>query len=115
MGLAALFSNIVSSAINVGEARAVVAEGYQEAISTMSGMIGNAGQQTVFNDYVQPAFAANLGPVEDGWEDVDIGDYMAFMGEIVEEGNQIMADAYDLAQEILSELEEAAEEASYEE
>jgi vacuolar-type H+-ATPase subunit H len=34
---------------------------------------------------------------------------MDFMGEIVEEGNQIMADAYEFAQEILSELEEALE------
>lgn len=115
MGLAGLFANIVSSGLNIAEARDVIREGYQEAISTMEDMIGNAGQQTVFNDYVQPAFAANIGPIENGWTEVDIGEYMDFMGEIVEEGNQIMEAAYEEAQEILSELEEAAEEASSEE
>lgn len=109
MGLRSLFVNIISSGFSIAEARGVVIEGYEEAISTMNDMIGNAGQQTVFDDYVEPAFAENLGPIEDGWEDVDIGEYMDFMGEIVEEGNAIMAEAYEEAQEILSELEEAAE------
>ena len=77
----------------------------------MNGMVGNAGQQTVFNDYVAPAFREAAGPINDGWPGVDIGEYMDFMGEIVEEGNSIMEDAYAEAQEILSELEEALEEA----
>lgn len=115
MGLASLFVQAVQSAIDISEARAVVQDGLSEALNTMSGMVVNPGQQTVYNDYVLPAFQENIGPVEEGWTDVDIGEYMDFMGEIVEEGNEIMANAYDLAQEILSELEEAIEEGYYEE
>ena len=110
MGLSGLFFSAISSGFDISEARSVVKEGLEEALSTMEDMVANAGQQSVFNSYVQPQFVENAqAPVEDGWEDVDIGEYMDFMGEIVEEGNQIMAEAYDQAQEILSELEEAAE------
>jgi hypothetical protein len=116
MGLAAFFVSAISSGISIAEARNVVRQGLQESLSLMEGMVGNAGQLSVFNDYVQPQFTENAqAPIEDGWEDVDIGEYMDFMGEIVGEGNQIMAEAYELAQEILSELEEAAEEAAFEE
>jgi hypothetical protein len=115
MGLRSLFFSIVSSTISISEARSVVRQGLEEALSVMEGMVGNAGQATVFKDYVEPEFRANAqADIEDGWEDVDIGEYMDFMGEIVGEGNQIMADAYALAQEILSELEEALE-SNYEE
>jgi hypothetical protein len=115
MGLRGLFLSIVRSAVSISEARALIREGLEEALSLMEGMVGNAGQQTVFNDYVEPQFRENAqADIEDGWTDVDIGEYMDFMGEIVEEGNQIMADAYELAQEILSELEEALE-SNYEE
>lgn len=116
MGLFGWFGSVFQSGIDISEAREVINEGFQEALSTMEGMIGNAGQQTVYNSYVVPAFQDAKGPIEDGWNDVDIGEYMDFMGEIVEEGNSIMADAYDQAQEILSELEEEAEgEYEYEE
>lgn len=116
MGLFGLFGSVFQAGIDITEARELVNEAFQEALSTMEGMIGNAGQQTVFNDYVVPAFQDAKGPIEEGWNEVDIGEYMDFMGEIVEEGNNIMSDAYDEAQEILSELEEEAEsEYEYEE
>jgi hypothetical protein len=109
MGLFDLFGSVLDAGLDITEAREVVNEGFQEALSTMEGMVANDGQQTVYNDYVVPAFEDAKGPIEEGWTDVDIGEYMDFMGEIVEEGNSIMSDAYDLAQEILSEAEAAAE------
>ena len=109
MGMFSAFAQIASSGLDIAEARDIVREGLQDALSTMEGMIGNAGQQSVYNDYVVPAFIENTGRIEDGWTDVDIGEYMDFMGEIVEEGNSIMADAYDEAQEILSEIEREME------
>lgn len=116
MGLFSAFSSIVSGGLDIAEAREVVREGLSDALSTMEGMVGNAGQATVFNDYVEPAFRENAqADINDGWSDVDIGEYMDFMGEIVDEGNSIMADAYEVAQEILSEIEEAAEGAGDEE
>lgn len=109
MGLFDIFTAAVNSAIDITEARELVNEALQEALGTMEGMCGNEGQLSVFGDYVVPAFEDALGPIGDGWNEVDIGEYMDFMGEIVEEGNSIMSDAYDQAQEILSELEEEAE------
>jgi hypothetical protein len=110
MGLFSAFASIIGSGFDIAEARGVVKEGLSDALSTMEGMVGNAGQDAVFNDYVVPAFQENAqADIDDGWTDVDIGEYMDFMGEIVEEGNAIMADAYEIAQEILSEAEEAAE------
>jgi hypothetical protein len=109
MGLFDLFTAVVSSAIDITEARELVNEALEEALGTMEGMCGNEGQLSVFSDYVAPAFEASKGAIEDGWNDVDIGEYMDFMGEIVEEGNSIMSDAYEEAQEILSELEEEIE------
>ena len=110
MGLFSAFANIVSGGFSIAEARGVVREGLDDALSTMNDMVGNAGQDVVFNDYVVPAFKENAqADIQDGWTDVDIGEYMDFMGEIVDEGNSIMGDAYDEAQEILSEAEEAFE------
>lgn len=114
MSLARALSTIIDIGVDIAEARQVVRDGLIEALTTMEDMIGNAGQQTVFNDYVSPAFIENIGSINDGWEDVDIGEYMDFMGEIVEVGNLIMAEAYELAQEILSELEEYIEESGEE-
>jgi vacuolar-type H+-ATPase subunit H len=99
----------VGSAGNISEARELVREAYNDALDTMESMVGNEGQQVVFNDYVVPAFREARGPVKDGWTEVDIGEYMDFMGEIVEEGNSIMSEAYEEAQEMLSELEEFAD------
>lgn len=116
MGLGGLWFRIVGSAINISEARAVIKEGLAEALFVMDSMVGNPGQQTVFNNYVEPEFRINAqSDINDGWEDVDIGEYMDFMGEIVNEGNVIMYDAYEIAQAILSELEEAIEAAQEQE
>jgi hypothetical protein len=94
----------------------IIREALGEALSTMESMIGNSGQTTVFNDYVVEAFMdAAQADVEDGWEDVDIGEYMDFMGEIVEEGNNIMADAYDYAAEIGAEDADFSEDADSDE
>lgn len=110
MGLFSAFTNIVNSAVAINEARAIVRAGLEEALGIMSGMVGNPGQEVVFYDYVEPAFQENAqADIKDGWYDVDIGEYMDFMGEIVDEGNNIMEGAYELAQEILSELEESLE------
>ena len=110
MSMFGAFAQVVSSGLAIAEARSVVREGLSDALSTMESMVGNAGQETVYNSYVEPAFRENAqSDIKDGWEDVDIGEYMDFMGDIVDEGNSIMSDAYEQAQEILSEAEEAAE------
>jgi hypothetical protein len=101
------FGSAIQSGLNIAEARAIIKQGLSDALSTMQGMIGNPGQQTVYNDYVVEAFKENAqGDIEDGFEDIDIGEYMDFMAEIVNEGNAIMAEAYQEAQDILSEAEE---------
>lgn len=110
MGLFTLFNEVFDAGINISEARDIVNEAFQKALSTMESMCGNPGQTSVYNNYIIPAFTKAKGPIEDGWENVDIGEYMDFMGEIVEEGNNIMSEAYDEAQQILSELEEQLEE-----
>jgi hypothetical protein len=109
MGLFSFFTSAANSGISISDARELVSEALQDALDTMEDMVGNEGQQSVFNSYVAPAFREAKGPIKDGWEDVDIGEYMDFMGEIVEEGNSIMSEAYEEAQDILSELEEEAE------
>lgn len=89
------------------QANDIVEAAYYEAIDTMQDMIGNAGQQTVFNDHVIPAFASTLASTEigDNWDDVNIGEYMSFMGEIVAEGNAIMEKAYEEAQSLTLDAE----------
>lgn len=111
MGLSDLFNAAFDAAADIEEAREVIREGFADALSTMEGMVGNEGQQSVYDSYVVPEFEAAVGPINEGWPGVDIGEYMDFMGEIVEEGNSIMEEAYAEAQEILSEIEEALEEA----
>ena len=106
---------IGGSAGSISEARELVREALEDALNTMESMVGNEGQQVVFDSYVSPAFREARGPVSEGWPGVDIGEYMDFMGEIVGEGNSIMEEAYEEAQEILSELEQFAEEFAAEE
>jgi len=92
--------------------KSIIRSGLEDALGTMEGMIGNAGQDTVYQDYVIEAFQENSqADVEEGWQDVDIGEYMDFMGEIVAEGNAIMQDAYDQAEEQAAEIN-AIEEAT---
>lgn len=114
MGLFDLFSAAFDAARDIEEAREIIQQGLSDALSTMEGMVGNEGQESVYQNYVEPAFQDAVGPIKEGWPGVDIGEYMDFMGEIVEEGNGIMEEAYDEAQEILSEIEEALEEAEEE-
>jgi len=91
------------------EASEMVESSFYEAMDTMYGMCGNAGQETVFFDYVIPEFAAEMENTELGenWNDVDIGEYMAFMGEIVETGNAIMSEACDEASGLVDEADDA--------
>jgi len=90
--------------------QAIIKSGLEDALSTMEGMTANAGQDTVYQDYVIDGFRENAqADVEEGWSDVDIGEYMDFMGEIVAEGNSIMQDAYDQAQETQAEIDAIAE------
>lgn len=95
------------------EASDVVEAAYYEAMDTMFGMCGNEGQESIFNSQVIPAFAREVANTEldDNWNDVNIGEYMAFMGEIVAEGNDIMSRAYGEANGLINEAEDAAEEA----
>jgi hypothetical protein len=113
MGLFDLLE-IIESAIDIEEAFQIIESALDEALGTMSGMIGNEGQESIFQSYVVPAFQDAVGPIDEGWSDVDIGEYMDFMGDIVNEGNSIMSAAYDEAQQILSEIEEQIEEAKEE-
>lgn len=90
--------------------REIIISGLEDALSTMEGMVANPGQEAVYKDTIVPAFRENAqASVEDGWEDVDIGEYMDFMGEIVAEGNSIMQDAYDYAEEVQAEIDAIAE------
>jgi hypothetical protein len=101
---------IAASSFDITEARLIISTAYLQALQTMSSMVGNAGQLSVYDSYVIPQFeAVKNTKITFGWPDVDIGEYMSFMGEIVGEGNQIMNEAYDEAQRILSEYEEIAE------
>lgn len=86
------------------EAEAIILAAYVEALTTMGSMVANAGQASVYQSDIIPGFEEAFGQSDpqDGWPDVDVGQYMAFVGEIVEAGNQIMEAAYqDAAQLIL--------------
>lgn len=74
----------------------IIGEAFEDALETMADLCANPGQEKVFIDYVVPGFEESLqdSEVAVGWNDVDIGEYMDFMGEIVETGNQIMQVAY---------------------
>jgi hypothetical protein len=97
-----LFSGIINLAAGESIANAVIEEGLVDALATMESMVANEGQSSVYENYVQPAFVdtAQSTQAGDGWPSVDIGEYMDFMGEIVEAGNQIMEEAYAYAAEI---------------
>lgn len=92
---------------DANNAKEIVQQSLEEALSTMESMVANEGQTSVFENYVTPEFeaAASASP-EDGWPGVDIGDYMDFMGEIVEAGNQIMEAGYEYAMEVMAGLED---------
>jgi hypothetical protein len=91
---------------DIYDAKEIIKEGLDEALSTMELMIVNEGQTSVFQSTLAPAFesAAQASP-EDGWDDVSADPYSDFMGEICEAGNQIMEAAYEYAQEVLADEE----------
>lgn len=76
----------------------------ERAFITMESMVANNGQQAVYERYIVPAFYESFqsSTTFDGWEEVDIGEYMAFVGIIVGEGNQIMTDAYNFVEDALA-------------
>jgi hypothetical protein len=91
------------------EAYAIIISAWFDAIDTMFMMTANAGQETVFENYVIPYFSFALeqvDPKDPEWPDVDIGEYMYFMGEIVETGNQIMNEACQEAEDMASEIDD---------
>jgi hypothetical protein len=91
------------------EAGEIVEAAFYEAMDTMYEMCGNAGQESVFFDQVIPAFADEMESTQIGedWQDVDIGEYMVFMGEIVEAGNAIMSEAFGEAAGLADEAVDA--------
>jgi len=91
------------------EASQIVEAAFYEAMDTMYGMCGNAGQESVFFNHVMPEFADAMDSTEIGedWPDVDIGEYMYFMGEIVEAGNAIMSEAFSEAASLKGEADDA--------
>jgi hypothetical protein len=84
----------------------IINSGLQDALSTMSGMVGNPGQQTVYTEYVVQEFVQNAqADVEAGWTNVELPQYSDFMGEIIAEGNSIMQDAYEYAEEVAAAID----------
>jgi hypothetical protein len=88
----------------------IISNGMMEALDTMGGLISNEGQLSVFETAVLPGFSESLekSDIKVGWNAV-VTEYDEFVGGIVEEGNQIMTDAYEEALEILQEIEMAEE------
>lgn len=89
----------------------VIMEALQEVEDLLPSMCANEGQLSVIQNTVIPMFQENTSQMlqdpDFQWEDVDAGEYMDFVGEIVAEGNGIMENASEQAQEIQQELEEA--------
>ena len=99
MGLLSSVASFVSSALSEG----LISEALSDAISEMEGMCANEGQASALIQILPDFESAASASVDEGWEDVDAGPYIDFMGEIVEAGNQIMANAYAIAQELSGE------------
>jgi hypothetical protein len=118
MGLAAIIiaaiENIKIGAIVISSGETspqkIVMEALEQVIQLMPDMCANEGQTSVIENPGIPEFIKNTaeGIQNDyEWEDVDLGDYMDFVGEIVAEGNMIMEDAFAQAKEMQEEQEEA--------
>ena len=84
-------------------AREIIQGGLEEAISTMTSMTANEGQSQALQNLLPEFSAATAASPEDGWPGVDCNPYCDFIGEIIEEGNAIMEDAYDEAAEVAGE------------
>lgn len=96
---------IVNAAMNLllnTQAQETIKQGLEDALNQMQNMIANEGMQTIFDVHVEPAFIENAkADPEDGWTEVVLSEYMDFMGNIINEGNSIMNQAYDEAYIIL--------------
>lgn len=95
-------SNSAFDGLSEGVAEQIIQDALESAIDIMLGMCSNEGQASVMNNYIIPDFRSNAeaDPYE-GWSYVNAGDYMTFVGEIVEAGNAIMDSAYQIAKKIL--------------
>lgn len=96
MGLVSSAASFIISVLSEG----IIGQALQEAISEMEGMCANEGQASALTNILPDFEDAAGASVDEGWQDVDAGPYVDFMGEIVEAGNQIMANAYAVAQEL---------------
>lgn len=106
---AAVSEELIEEAIALlEEAEEIILDAYINALTTMSSMVGNPGQASVMEGTVIPAFEEAMGSSdpETGWQTVDIGEYMAFMGQIVSTGNEIMEEAFDTAAALIDEADE---------
>jgi hypothetical protein len=103
---AAAADELIEEAISLlEESEEIILAAYIEAIAKMISMVANPGQASVMQSEVIPGFEESYetSDPETGWEDVDIGEYMTFMGEIVSEGNSIMSAAYGEASSLILE------------
>jgi hypothetical protein len=75
----------------------IINAGLEEALNTMQFMVGNEGQQSIFESIFTPEFENNadeaLNNEDYEWQDVECDPYCDFMGEIVEAGNSILQSA----------------------
>lgn len=87
-------------------AQGIISAGLEDALGEMQDMVGNEGQQSVYDNYVVEAFREQRSQIRPGdeWESIDIGDYMVFMGDIVESGDDIMYDACEEAAELVADI-----------
>lgn len=118
MGLFAMFqlASLFVSAEDTSP-QAIVFGALEEVIDLMPSMCANEGQTSVIENTIIPLFVEQTGASASDdyeWEDVDGGEYMDFVGEIVAEGNMIMEDAFAQAKEMQEELAEYAEEGDIE-
>lgn len=110
MGLFSLFQ-IASIFVTSSDTspQGIVMEALDEVIQLMPDMCANEGQTSVIENTVIRLFVeqtATSSGDDYEWEDVDAGEYMDFVGEIVAEGNMIMEAAFSQAKEMQEELME---------
>jgi hypothetical protein len=117
--LAELFQKVdlISTIMDAGtiNPKEIVREALEETKQLSIKMCANEGQLSVIERYGIPAFEEHAKKAmqnEYEWEDVDLQDYMDFVGEIIAEGNSIMSDACQQAAELQEEIEEAIQDAA---
>ena len=105
--------SLLSAGLEIAEAvgpRMIVYGALDDALQTMEGLCANEGQQATYEKYIPEAFREQTLVVVRGtdyeWDPIDIGfPMMDYMGEIIEEGNQIMTEACEEATELEEEIE----------